>query len=159
MGGVVGVVGLGQTVGAGLIGKSSELFLFLLLLESSLLLFSFFKGFLLSTLELGLADSLLDVFTTEVHLRHVHDQVGQDQEDQRTHEGYSSTDLDVKLGGGIGEDENSDNEGGVEGLVGEHIGVVARSLVGLAGHNVEDVGVGTHENEHVLQKDEGILDR
>jgi len=153
------VVGLGETVGTtGFIGKSGELFFFLLLLESSLLLLSFFEGFFLSTLELGLTDGLLDVLTSEVHLRDVHDQVGENEQNQGTHQGDSSTDLDVKFGSGVREDENSNNESRVEGLIGEHVGVVARGLVGLAGHNVEDIGVRAHEDEHVLQEDESVLD-
>jgi len=158
LGSVVGIVGLGKTVGtSSFIRESSELFLFLLLLESSLLLLSFFEGFLLGTFELRFTDSLLDVITSEIHLRDVHDQVGQDKEDKRTHESNSSSDLNVKLRGSIREDENSNNESGVESLICENVGVVARSLVGLAGHNVEDVSMRTHEDEHVLQENEGVL--
>jgi len=158
LGSVVGIVGLGKRVGtSSFVGESGEFFLFLLLLKSSLLLLSFFEGLFLGTLELGFTDGLLDVLTSEVHLGDVHDEVGQDKEDQRTHESDSSSDLNVKLRGSIGEDENSNNQGGVEGLIGEDVGVVARSLVGLARHNVEDVSVRTHEDEHVLQEDEGVL--
>jgi hypothetical protein len=153
------VVGLGETViTTGFIGKSGEFFFFLLLLESSLLLLSFFKGFFLCTLELGLTDGLFDVLTSKVHLRDVHDQVRENEQNQGTHQGDSSTDLNVKFGSGVREDENSNNESRVEGLIGEHVGVVARSLVGLAGHNVEDVCVRAHKDEHVLQEDEGVLD-
>jgi len=83
--GVVGITSLRKTVGTSLIGKSGEFFFFLLLLESTFLLFGFFEGFFLSTLELGLTNGLLNDFTSEVHLGNVHDDVTQNEQDKGTH--------------------------------------------------------------------------
>jgi hypothetical protein len=62
------------------------------------------------------------------------------------------------LWGSIRENEDQNNQGRVESLVSEHVGVVDWSLIGLGSHQVQDVDVRSYQDKDVLQEDVLVVD-
>ena len=141
----------------GVVRDLGELFLFLLFLEFTLFLFSTLKGFLLSSLQVSLLDSLLNSVWSLNEIDDVHNDVTNDQENKRHHKGNTSTILDFLLWSSIGENKDGNDQGGVKSLIGEHIRIDTWSLVWLASNHVQDVSMGTHQDEDILQEDESTL--
>lgn len=95
----------------GLVRDLGELFLLLLFLELTLFLFGTFKGFLLGTLQSRLLDGLLQAGGSLPELPDVHDEVGNDKQDQRDDKSDTSAELDGHLGRSVREDEDGNDEG------------------------------------------------
>jgi len=141
----------------GVLWESGELLFFLLLSLSSFLLFFLLHEFLLSSLELGLSDLLLESISTLVDHDNNHQEVCEDKQEDRCHQYNTSSELDVQFWGGIREDEDSNDQSRVEGLVGQHVVVEQWGLVWLDSDQVQHIGVGRHQDEHILQEDEGVV--
>mmetsp|Transcript_19663 Transcript_19663/g.14389 ORF Transcript_19663/g.14389 Transcript_19663/m.14389 type:complete len:348 (-) Transcript_19663:2305-3348(-) len=130
-------------------------FLFLLLpLALSFFILLPLLFFLGDALLLGFLYGFLQLGLPLYHVVDYVDDIGEHQEEDGCHQSKCSYCLDVDLGSGIREDEDEDDECRVEGLIGEDVAVHHWSLEWLCGHHVENVGMRSDQNEHVLQEDE-----
>ena len=136
------------------IRQLDKLFLLFLLFETTIFLLGFGESFLFSSLQLLSSCVLLEFCRTTNKVDDVGNSVGDNNQTKRYNNGPSSVNFDIHFWCSIREDEDSDNQRTVESLVGQYVCVDAGCLEGLNCDHVQNVGVTSHEDEHVLQEDE-----